>query len=168
MSGRYEGAFDGFKNSAKDFYNENKEEIQEWLDEAKDALAKFFADVGKRMSKDLLKSVVDHAKKAGKVLSPSALKLAMGYREICEPALDLEQTIRIVKSQYTTLKPGDKVAVLIGKEENGLFKLSMMAVSADNHVCVGTSGKPYIEVRTPMILSDLKTAFGDKEMLVLQ
>ena len=168
MSGKYEGAFDGFMDSAKDFYNDNKEEVQEWLEQAKEALAQFFADVGKRISKDMLKSVLQHAKNAGKMLSPSQLKLAMGYREICEPALDFEQTVRIVKSQYTTLKPGDKVAVLIDREDNGLFKLSMMAVSPDNQVCLGTSGKPYVEIRTPMISSDLRSAFGDKEMLVLQ
>lgn len=168
MSGKYDGAFDGFMDSAKDFYNDNKEEVQEWLEEAKEALAKFFADVGRRISKDMLKSALQYAKNAGKMLSPSQMKLAMGYREICEPALDFEQTVRIVKSQYTALKPGDKVAVLIGKEDDGLFKLSMMAVSQDNQVCIGTSGKPYVEVRTPMISSDLKSAFGDKDMLVLQ
>ncbi|MBR6021684.1 MAG: hypothetical protein IK066_04615 [Kiritimatiellae bacterium] len=103
----------------------------------------------------------------GEVLTPEALDLAMNYVELREPTLDFRRVVGIAKTQFTGLKPGEGVAVAL-EEGEGMTRVTLTAITADNEVCLGEDGKPYVVVETQTVAEDLKAAFGDKPLLVLK
>ena len=158
------------EDSSKDgFWGDilSSEELGEALKEFFEDAKEFFHEYIKENGKDLIKAASEFLKKGGKAISPDAIRFALGYSEYNEESVNLERLIAIVKEKYTGLKPGDGVAVLIGKDE-GVFKMQLMAVAPDKTVYAMGSGKPYVVINTTKVAPDLRKAFGDKRMIVLK
>ena len=163
------GDFFADDNSKDNFWGDilSSEDVREALEEFFKDAKEFFHEYIVENGKDLIKAASEFLKKGGKSVSPDAIRFALGYSEYNEESVNLERLIAIVKEKYTDLKPGDGVAVLIGKEE-GVFKMQLMAVAPDKTVYAMGRGKPYVVINTAMVAPDLRKAFGDKRMIVLK
>lgn len=137
------------------------------LGKAKRLLAVFRRTINKDSPARLKEWFLKFVANEGEVLTPEALNLALNYVELREPALDFRRVVGIAKTQFTGLQPGEGVAVVL-EEGDGRTRATLTAITADNEVCLGEDGKPYVVVETQAVAEDLKAAFGDKPLLVLK
>lgn len=135
--------------------------------DVRNIVAAFLAQAGKRLVRDLIPAILEYARNIGEVLSPESLKMAMNYVELQVPSLDFPKLVEIAKENFTGLNRGEGIAV-VAEGTAGAKKVSMVALSASNEVCLGESGKPYVVIEAGCLAGDLVAAFGGKDMLVLK
>jgi len=120
---------------------------------------------GKTPIDRLFQSIQNKVEIGCEILSPEAIKIALGYHEISRESLSFADLVSIVKQNYS-LTPGIKVCVL-KSINNGITNLDIVACSADNHVMFNTT-HPWCHVIVCAPAADLLKMFENKSMLVLQ
>lgn len=113
----------------------------------------------------ILQSIQNKVEIGCEVLSPEAIKIALGYHEISRESLSFSDLVSIVKQNYS-LTPGIKVCVL-KSINNDITNLDIVACSTDNHVMFDAT-HPWCHVIICAPAADLLKMFENKSMLVLQ
>ena len=119
---------------------------------------------GKSPKDRFVESICEKARNAKIALSPSAIKMAISYRDESFASWGFADMIRYVKTNFK-IKPGMRICVL--KSGTEVTVLDVISLDSEGRP-VFSCGCPWCHIVVSNLSSDLLQKFGSKSMLVLK